>query len=117
MQVATARAQQAELDFMHIIIYQIKNAWRETLLENMTYDGMSRRSLFASAHDLSGARVTGRCYNSFPHYHRLILRQPYSHYRDMAKTDPKPRPGGPLRGFRHSFGRHCRVELALAVEM
>jgi hypothetical protein len=37
-------------DLMHIIIYQLKNAWRETFLENTAYDGMSRRWLSASAH-------------------------------------------------------------------
>jgi hypothetical protein len=85
MQVATTRAQQAELDLMHNTVYQIKNAWRETLLENTAYDGMPRRWLSASAHNFSGARFAGRCYSSFPHYHCLILRQPYLHYRDIGE--------------------------------
>jgi hypothetical protein len=63
MQVATAGAGRVGSHAHHNLSDQ--ECLAETLLENTAYDGMSPRWLSASAHNLLGARVTGKMLQLF----------------------------------------------------
>ena|SRR2546421_4387393 len=118
MQVTTARAQQAELDLMHIIIYQLKNAWRETLLEKTRRMTECLAAGYLRVHTICQVRGSREDVTALSHI--TTVSSCDNHICTIVghgEDRPEAPSGGPLRRFRHSVGRHCRVELALAVEM